>query len=843
VTDEHRPTEVQPQAQAPVRRESRFTPGVVLADRFRIIALIGKGGMGEVYRAEDLKLGQQVALKFLPRTLAADKHRLERLYSEVRLGRQVSHPNVCRVYDVMEWEGHHFISMEYIDGEDLASLLRRIGKLPHEKGIDIARDLCNGLAAAHGVGVIHRDLKPANIMIDGRGMARITDFGLAALAEDISESGEISGTPAYMAPEQRVGGEVTVKTDLYAVGLILYELFTGKRRSEESSQSASQSTKELEPAVQRVILRCIEEKPESRPPSVHAVIAALPGGDPLQAALDAGETPSPEMVAAAGESGALRPAIAGALLAVVLVLIAMNTLLSQKVMLYARASLPKKPEVLADRARAILAMAGYTREPADTAYNLGWNNDYFESDRARRENFDQVRPSPVVFYYRESPRELVAVQDERRVTPYDPPFVVSGMANVEIDAHGRLIRFAVVPPEVADPPKLIPAVDWMRFITEAGIDPTTLRAVTPQWRVPVDSDSKLAWEARFREQPDFPVRVEVASRHGRPVSFAVVPPWQKADRREFAGAPQNSRMAQIVAALIGFFAVWAALFLAQRNVRRSRGDRKGSIRLAIFVMFLVFLTRGFRADHAWDIPSENDVLREVMSEAIVAGVIMWVIYIAIEPYFRRRWPRLLIGWTRLLAGRPRDPMVGRDLLVGAAAGCASAVLSKVAIAAPSWFGAPPPVPVRTYFTALTELRHVGFLVLNCLMMAVGISMLLAFLFLFFHIVTRRAAAATILLGFMGFVVSAAAGMTQMIAAVAVAIGIVVVFRHWGLLALVSMQAFENVMANAPVTFDTSVWYFGRSFFLMALLAGAAAWAFWVSLAAQPVLQLALLEEE
>src|SRR5207247_1108183 len=227
----------------------------MIAERFRIVALLGKGGMGEVYRADDVKLGQQVALKFLPVALASDAAKLDRLYSEVRLGRQVSHPNVCRVYDVMEWKGNHFISMEYIDGEDLASLLRRIGKLPHDKALDIARDLCAGLAAAHSLGVIHRDLKPANVMIDGRGTARITDFGLAALADE-AHRGEMSGTPAYMAPEQRSGGEVTARTDLYALGLILNEIFTGKKAP------SSQDVKEIDPAVQRVILRCLEERAE-----------------------------------------------------------------------------------------------------------------------------------------------------------------------------------------------------------------------------------------------------------------------------------------------------------------------------------------------------------------------------------------------------------------------------------------------------------------------------------------------------------------------------------------------------------------------------------------------------
>ena len=141
---------------------TRFTPGTLVAGRYRIVSPLGKGGMGEVYRADDIRLGQPVALKFLPAALAADSSRLERLVDEVRIGRQISHPNVCRLYDIGEAAGHHFLVMEYVDGEDLASLLRRIGRLPGDKALEIARGLCAGLAAAHENGIIHRDLKPDN---------------------------------------------------------------------------------------------------------------------------------------------------------------------------------------------------------------------------------------------------------------------------------------------------------------------------------------------------------------------------------------------------------------------------------------------------------------------------------------------------------------------------------------------------------------------------------------------------------------------------------------------------------------------------------------------------------
>src|SRR5216684_4635566 len=215
--------------------EGRFVPGTLLSERYRILGRLGKGGMGEVYRANDLRLGQTVALKFLPEATARDPAMLARFYNEVRIARQVTHPNVCRVYDIGDIDGQPFISMQFVDGENLASLLLRIGRLPADKAVEISRRLCAGIAAAHSQGVLHRDLKPANIMIDGRGQVLIADFGLAGIAEDISGADIHSGTPDYMAPEQLAGKEVTVQSDIYALGLVMYEIFTGKRAFEAAS--------------------------------------------------------------------------------------------------------------------------------------------------------------------------------------------------------------------------------------------------------------------------------------------------------------------------------------------------------------------------------------------------------------------------------------------------------------------------------------------------------------------------------------------------------------------------------------------------------------------------------
>ena len=339
-----------------------------------MVGLLGKGGMGEVYRADDMKLGQPVALKFLPRDVEADPDRLERFLTEVRLSLRVTHPNVCRVFDIGEVDGRHFLSMEFVDGEDLASLLRRIGRLPEDKAIEIARQLCAGLAAAHDEGVLHRDLKPANVMIDGRGRAKITDFGLAGATAGIVGREAQAGTPQYMAPEQFDGRELSVQTDLYSLGLVLYEVFTGKRAFDgqyvnelkemhsSTPTSPSAHVAGLNPVVERAILRCRRSGSRATAQSAASLAAALPGGDPLAMAIAAGETPSPEMVARSGGARRASTGVAAGCLAVVLVGLGADLVLGTRTGLQNRVPLPKPPEELRVAARAALTAAGIYAE-------------------------------------------------------------------------------------------------------------------------------------------------------------------------------------------------------------------------------------------------------------------------------------------------------------------------------------------------------------------------------------------------------------------------------------------------------------------------------------------------
>jgi len=857
-------TAMRPASDAPPRREPRFTPGTMLADRYRIVALLGSGGFGEVYRAEDTKLGQQVALKFLPQGVRTDSQPLHRLYDEVRLGRQVSHPNVCRLYDIGEWEGNHFLAMEYVDGEDLASLLRRIGKLPAGKAFEIARDICAGIAAAHGLGIIHRDLKPANVMIDGRGQARITDFGLAVVSEDLTGRHEIAGTPGYMAPEQFSGGTVTHKTDLYALGLILYEIFTGKKLFEGKSavdsssrrttaknlSSASGDARELDPVIQRVIARCVEENPDARPSSIHAVIASLPGGDPLQAAIDAGETPSPQMVAAAGEVGDLKASTAWALLIVSFLGLAAVTVLFGRTVLFRLVPLPKPPDALVDRVKTVLETAGYQPEAADTAYQFNIDEDFFthmvEKNRSpdRWKTLPRLRPGVFVFEYRQSPRSMVPANREGRVVSDDPPMNVPGMTRVSVDAQGRLLSFAAIPPRQIRGGSPSATINWSKFLDLAGGDFEGLRQVPPRWTAPVDTDQKVAWEGYFRGDRKTPIRIEGAGYDGKAVWFKVIGPWASSKVREDDPRGPTRFISQLFVIILSA-ALIVGVVLALRNLRRGRGDRRTATRLALFVFVSGVIGYLFRLDHVSNIEVEFDLIGRGVSFALFPAVQAWILYLALEPYVRRRWPHTLIGWTRLFAGRFRDPMIGRDLLVGMCAGIATYLLRLLTIHAPTWFGQPALAPLSNWASPLIATRHLVYAWSLHQVEAVFISlMILLMLVLGLALFRRRWAA------ILGVWVICALGMSRAGEAPAVQIAfgalmaavVLVVLIRFGLLAFV-VTLFLNAFLDAvPLTLDPTAWYFGRSISVLILLAGAIVYGFWSALGQKPAFGVPVLEE-
>jgi serine/threonine-protein kinase len=840
---------------------ARFVAGTILNERYRVIGLLGRGGMGEVYRAEDLTLEQPVALKFLPEALSADGAALALFHREVRVARQISHRNVCRVYDIGEYEGLHFLSMEYIRGEELSSVLKRFGRLPADKATEIARQICAGLAAAHDADVLHRDLKPGNVMIDENGDVRITDFGLAGLMEEFGAGAALEGTPEYMSPEQLAGRELSARSDIYSLGLVLYEIFTGRkafsaptltdvlrlRKTESMPESPSSIVRDVDPLVERVIERCLAVEPKDRPASALLVAAALPGGDPLAAALAAGETPSPEMVAAAPKEGSLRPAVAVAFLAGALVLFALCFALSGSVYLHRQVPLEKSAQALQDRAGDIARRFGYD---AVTDYASGYNTnaeyltyvEEHETSPSRWERLKTGHPAGIVFWYRQSPRYLSPYNRED-VTQLDPPRTVSGMANISLDMRGRLLGFEGVPPQTVSPQESAPApFDWSILFAEAGLAPSAFKQAEPVWVPPHPFDARAAWQGTYPGQPDTPVRIEAASFRGKPVYFQLINTWNQPTRQAQTPVPSTARVLQALVVVLFFVILGGAALLARHNLRLGRGDRKGALRLAGCVFVLLNLSWLLAAHHIPSLGEEFNNFIENLSISFFVGGLLWLVYMALEPYVRRRWPGRIIAWNRLLAGDWRDPLVGRDLLLGAFFGCLLVLVGYLQVLAPQWMGQTPTTPAAIYLKGLSGFQYVSTLlvaqVLNSLVFSASIMLLLLLL----TILTRRERLAVVLLGLLQCLFAFGSGHIAIDAAAGVTISAITLFvlLRFGMLALVFMQFFILIFNFYPVTSDFSAWYAGTALFAVVLGLALILYGFKSSLAGQPLFHGSLL---
>jgi serine/threonine-protein kinase len=809
--------------------------------------------MGEVYRADDLTLGQPVALKFLPDDAARDQGLLERFKNEVRIARRVSHPNVCRVYDVGEVEGHVFFTMEYVDGEDLASLLRRIGRLPEDKALDIARQLCAGLAAAHTKGVLHRDLKPANIMLDGRGQVVITDFGLAGVADQIRGDEVRSGTPAYMAPEQLEGKEVSTRSDIYSLGLVLYEVFTGKRafsaeslrgHGERTPSRPSSVVKDLNPIIERVILRCLETVPPARPANVLSVAAALPGGDPLAAALAAGETPSPQMVAASGETVGLRPRVAVTCLIAVLLGLGMATFLGIHYGGLEELRLELTPEVLSQKAREIIARVGYSGRPVDSASGLSYDADFqefVEKNDKPHPDWDAVlaaRPSMLAFWYRQSPDGMMAdgFRDQFLspgiVTKNDPPTVFSGMINVELDPQGRLTYFQAIPPQKESLGAQPAAFDWSPLFAAAGLDPAQFQKAEPAWNSLADSDTRVAWTGVWPGTAR-PLRVEAAALRGKPVFFSLIGDWTKPDRMKAPEQSIGEKVQQYIAMvlILGFF--YGLIHLARVNYRQGRGDREGAFRLACVMFVLEILLWLCRGHLIAGLPTFGLLVIAVSTALFISGI-TWMLYLALEPWVRRRWPHTIISWSRLLSGQFRDPLAGRDILFGVMLGMAWILIVQIGSIAMTHMGAAPSLAQVEYLAGGRQ--ALGAWLLQILASIIG-TLQFFFLLLGLKFLLRKDWLAAI--AFIAFFV-VPKGLASSYVPVEVpmwiliyAIAVLIVYR-FGLVPLACAIFTVDMLSNVPFTADFSAWYMSTFALTLLSVVALAGWGFYQSLGGEPL---------
>jgi len=828
----------------------------MFGNRYRVVALVGKGGMGEVYRADDLKLGQSVALKLLPKRASTDEGRRARLLGEVRMARQIAHPNVCRIYDIGELEGESFITMEYVHGEDLAALLHRIGRLSKDKGIQIASQICAGLAAAHEKGILHRDLKPANIMLDDRGNVRLTDFGLAAVAGDL-QANIMEGTPAYMAPEHLAGQEVTVRSDIYCLGLVLYEIFTGKRafqantiaelqqmREERSLTDPSRVIDDIDPAVERVILRCLENDPSDRPLSVLSVIAALPGRDPLAAALAAGETPSPELLAAAGDSVGLRPSVAVPLLLFILVGSVVGCMLQMQSNLTAYVKVEIPPDALALKAQETIQQLGYSRKAADSAHGFYADLDFLDfiggHDKSAR-RWERLRsgwPPSLLFWYRESDQPLEWQSFfSRWVTRSDPPPATPGMKQISLDPSGRLVAFDAVPDQV-ESGVAQGSVDWRPLFSAAALDLSQFKPVPPKWVPPVFADSRAAWEGKYPSGE--PLRLEAAAYRGKPVYFQMIGPWTRPVQIQQDPLTKGRKIARGVYISIFAMVCIGGVLVARRNVSLGRGDRRSATRLATATLIVTLIYGVLQTTHVTT-AYELGIMVMVLSWALFFGVLVWVLYLALEPSVRRRWPHALIASGKVLSGRFRDPLVGRDALIGSAAGVLMGILLAGVTPVTRLLGGVLPAP-RSDLAPVSGLRFVLASPFMNVVDAVFWSFVATFLIFALRMVLRKdwlAVATIALIGSLLLAVPSESVIVNLIIGVMAWTMLPLLMIRFGLLATFCMVYVSDLIH--PGVTDFTSWSSYSVWIPLAVIATLAVVSFRTSLAGRPLLRGALFE--
>jgi serine/threonine-protein kinase len=849
------------QPKARLEEAVRFAPGAIISGRYRLIAQLGKGGMGEVYRADDLILDQPVALKFLPPG-AEDEARLAQLHNELKVARQVSHKNVCRLYDLGEAGGRRFLTMEYVDGEDLASLLRRIGRLPHDKAVQMTRQLCAGIAAAHERGVIHRDLKPANVMIDGQGDVRITDFGIATATAD---SGEFVGTPQYMAPEQFAGAAASIKSDVYALGLILFEIFTGKRAQESKTleelkrfhqtgthhTTPSSIVRDLDPGVERVILRCLEREPDRRPASALVVAAALPGGDPLAAALAAGETPSPDVLAAAAESDALGVGWGLALVSFVVVGLLAFAGVSQYTSPVGRTPLDDPPDVLINRAEQVINSLGYAEPVGDTASGFMAFADYRQWLRRqalgprRWDVLSTGDPSAILFWYRSSPRQIVPV-DEDTVSLDDPPSIETGMREVVLDPRGRLQRFRSVPPQFDESTGPAAAPSWNTLFDAAGLSMSSFVDATPQWAPPDYADARAAWTGPHPTVTDVTLRIEAAAYRGKPVFFDVIGPWTEPERME----PGRQSLAdQILIALIFTtlsVLIAAAGVLASRHIRTNRADRRGAWRVTAYLSIAGMLSWVLRASHSSSLEGEISLFFRSAGVLALLGAIFWTLYVAVESYVRRLWPDALLGWSRLLTGHIRDPRVGRDLLIGMVFGVALILIDMAKATLLPLLGLSASYPRYGFGDEMfgdSAAPFWGALIES--VAAIGGALFAAFGIVIARLVLRvRWLAIGVTMLFLSLIATYDMSPMPYAAVFPLASGalLTVLAMRFGLLSLVVAWFTWGLLAAVPMTLEFSHWRAYQSNWTLAMLIALALFGFYASRAGRPLFGSILSDE-
>jgi hypothetical protein len=559
------------------------------------------------------------------------------------------------------------------------------------------------------------------------------------------------------------------------------------------------------------------------------------------------------MVAASGETEGLRPAVAWAVLAGVILSVIAAILLGAQTKLFRRVPLEKPPEELAGQARDILRSVGYSEPPVDTAMGFYEGREFLryiaEHDKSKT-RWNHLETGAFVFWCRGSPRPLAAgnifsdAPMSGHVRTDDPPLDVSGMTLVKLNPLGRLTQFIAIPPQVEQPVGVTTSPDWAPLFSAAGLDPSKWPPAQPMWTPPVDSDARAAWTGSLAERPNVLMRIEAAAYRGKPVYFELIGPWTRAERMQPYQPTVGERVTLVIFIVLLLSLLAVGAILARRNLRLGRGDRRGASRLAAFVFAAWAVAWLFGAHHVPNF-AELGLFTEFLAWGLAWSCFTWLLYIALEPYVRRRWPATLVSWSRLLAGDFLDPLVGRDVLAGCFLAPFSAAVQGPVWFVFSWLGYPPPQPSSGPQSLVLGARTIVADV--ALALIFGLFFWLAALFVLFLLraLLRKewAAAVAWVLLFTFFAAAGSQFAPDVLVGTLIFSGLAVfVMIRFGLLALVANWMVYYILQAFPLTTQGSVWYSGISLAGILLIAALAFYGFYTSLGGRPVFGGAVLEE-
>ncbi|MDA8019551.1 MAG: serine/threonine protein kinase [Thermoanaerobaculia bacterium] len=822
-------------------------PGDRVAGRFEIYRFVGAGAFAEVFKAYDAQNHRTVALK-IPFAGIGQGGELWRLVNEVNAAQAVAHPNVMQAWEVGsfeigESEPYHFIALQWIDGDTLRSVLdRSLGTLTDDEKIHFAHDLCAGIEAIHHPGILHRDIKPSNVMLTPDGRAIITDFGLATLAG--AATNPRAGAQGFKAPELDSGGEPSEQSDIYSLGMVLLELFSGSKPSAPADGAGvvlpdTIRTDEL----RETLLRCIHEDPGCRPGSVGEVSRALPSRPRSE---DGRARCVPVETLLIEPSSRISPTQRLWLVAVgVAALIGLVVASSMKPLVLADVLRGDPPVVLEYEARELLEELGFANDSVDRMHGYGASSEY--GSPAHR----------VTFWYRQSPLPLAAGRSGsvfRR--PTDPPLMFPGEARVVLDTEGRLLSLSGLPPagSAGGSGELEPM--WDLLLAQAGLDVDRLHVIDPDFFPEGFADRRWAWEADDPYRGGERIRVEAAAIGPIPVHFRLVETTGDRGRSlldwpaGLAGGRDQVAVAHVAYWTLAGLVLLGGVYLCWRNIRLRHADLLGATRLAIVILaarLLVWLLGGRHTAS----PELLEILEAQLERGLSDGVVAWILYIAVEPFARRRWSWQVASWVRLLRGRVADPLVGRDLLVGTLFGVGLTLGALAYAVVPGWFGLPE--PDGHGIAAMAGLFDDGAFARQCqailglresLAMAIyGLlqALLLAFIgtvcvvflrWLLGNAMWSRAIAVALF----SIIIFPAAGHPLADAAVAVLITSLwlAVLVRFGFLAAVTAMVVSWWLNGHPATIDLDAWYATGAAVPVALVAAVLAWGYWASLGKESV---------